>query len=169
MNNNQFNYRFIKTKRINEDDYNRPRKTITDLMQTQNNVEQKLEDYQEISNEELDHIPIGCHVRYIGYDKKKNIEVFRFGGNIKKIDPNYVVLIGNNLTFSVQRYTYNKNNEVIHTTRFFIKDKDVDKINEINQETIKNQEIIDQQNEIIHKQQREIEKLKKKLKQSNNI
>ena len=39
----------------------------------------------------------------------------------------------------------------------------------INQETIKNQEIIDQQNEIIHKQQREIEKLKKKLKQSNNI
>ena len=169
MSNNQFNYRFIKTKRINEDDYNRPRKTITDLMQTQNNVEQKLEDYQEISNEELDHIPIGCHLRYIGYDKKKNIEVFRFGGNIKKIDPNYVVLIGNNLTFSVQRYTYNKNNEVIHTTRFFIKDKDVDKINEINQETIKNQEIIDQQNEIIHKQQREIEKLKKKLKQSNNI
>jgi hypothetical protein len=170
MSNNQFNYRFIKTKRINEDDYNRPRKTITDLMQTQNNVEQKLEDYQEISNEELDHIPIGCHVRYIGYDKKKNIEVFRFGGVIKKIDPNYVVLIGNNnLTFSVQRFTYNKNNEVIHTTRFFIKDKDVDKINEINQETIKNQEIIDQQNEIIHKQQREIEKLKKKLKQSNNI
>lgn len=170
MNNNQFNYRFIKTKRINEDDYNRPRKTITDLMQTQNNVEQKLEDYQEISNEELDHIPIGCHVRYIGYDKKKNIEVFRFGGVIRKIDPNYVVLIGNNnLTFSAQRFTYNKNNEVIHTTRFFIKDKDVDKINEINQETIKNQEIIDQQNEIIHKQQREIEKLKKKLKQSNNI
>ena len=170
MSNNQFNYRFIKTKRINEDDYNRPRKTITDLMQTQNNVEQKLEDYQEISNEEIDNVPLGVHVRYIGYNKKTNKEVFRFGGNIKKIEPDYLVLIGNNnLTFSVQRYTRNKNNEVIHNTRFFIKDKDVDKINENNQETIKNQEIIDQQNEIIHKQQREIEKLKKKLKQSNNI
>ena len=145
-------------------------KTITDLMQTQDNVEQKLEDYQEISNEEIDNVPLGVHVRYIGYNKKTNKEVFRFGGNIKKIEPDYLVLIGNNnLTFSVQRYTRNKNNEVIHNTRFFIKDKDVDKINENNQETIKNQEIIDQQNEIIHKQQREIEKLKKKLKQSNNI
>ena len=170
MSNNQFNYRFIKTKRINEDDYQRPRKTITDLMQTQDNVEQKLEDYQEISNEEIDNVPLGVHVRYIGYNKKTIKEVFRFGGNIKKIEPDYLVLIGNNnLTFSVQRYTRNKNNEVIHNTRFFIKDKDVDKINENNQETIKNQEIIDQQNEIIHKQQREIEKLKKKLKQSNNI
>jgi hypothetical protein len=160
----------MKTKRISQDDYNRPRSTICDLFQSIERVQEQLEDYQEISNEELDQIPLGVRVKYISYNKKTNKEVFRFGGNIKKIDPNYVVLIGNNnLTFSVQRYTRNKNNEVIHTTRFFIKDKDVDKINEINQETIKNQEIIDQQNEIIHKQQREIEKLKKKLKQSNNI
>lgn len=169
MNNNQFNYRFMKIKRISEDNYQKPKKTITDLVQTQDKVQEILENYQEISNEEIDNVPIGIHVRYISYNKKTNKEAFRFGGNIKKIDPNYLVLIGNNLTFSVQRFTYNKNNEVIHTTRFFIKDKDVDKINEINQETIKNQEIIDQQNEIIHKQQREIEKLKKKLKQSNNI
>lgn len=169
MNNNQFNYRFMKIKRISEDNYQKPKKTITDLVQTQDKVQEILENYQEISNEEIDNVPIGIHVRYISYNKKTNKEAFRFGGNIKKIDPNYLVLIGNNLTFSVQRFTYNKNNEVIHTTRFFIKDKDVDKINESNQELIKNQEIIDQQNEIIHKQQREIEKLKKKIKQSNNI
>jgi hypothetical protein len=171
MNNNQFNYMFSKTKRISQDiSYNRPRSTICDLTQSIERVQEILEDYQEISNEEIDNVPIGVHVRYISYNKKTNKEIFRFGGVIKKVDPNYIVLIGNNnLTFSVQRFTYNKNNEVIHTTRFFIKDKDVDKINEINQETIKNQEIIDQQNEIIHKQQREIEKLKKKLKQSNNI
>jgi hypothetical protein len=165
MNNNQFNYKFI---RINEDNYIRPRKTITDLIQTQDNVEQQLENYQEISNEELDKLPLGIHVRYIGYDKKKNKEVFRFGGSIKKFDPNYLVLIGNkNLTFSVQLYSKNKNNEIIHTTRFFIKDKDIDKINESNQELIQNQQIIDQQNEIINKQKREIEKLKRKLNNNN--
>jgi hypothetical protein len=160
--NNQFNYRFIKTKKIGEDDYIRPKKTITDLMQTQDNVEQKLENYEEINGDELNNLPIGCSVRYIGFNKKTNGEAFRFGGLIKKIDPNYIVLMGNNnLTFSVQRYTFNKNNEVIHKTRFFIKNKDIDVINETNE---KNQEIIDQQNEIINKQKREIEKLKKKLK-----
>jgi len=168
MNNNQFNYRFSKTKRITDDDYQRPKKTITDLMQTQDNVEQKLEDYDEISNEELDQMPLGIHVRYIGYDKRKNKEIFRFGGVIRKIDPNYLVLIGNNnVSFSSQRYTRNKNNEIIHTTRFFIKDKDIEKINESNQELIQNQCIINQQNEIIHKQKREIEKLKKKLNNNN--
>jgi hypothetical protein len=164
MNNNQFNYRFSKTKRISQDIYNKPLKTITDLMQTQDNVEQQLEDYQEISNEELDHVPIGVRVKYIAYNKKTNKEIFRFGGSIKKIDPNYLVLIGhNNLTFSVQRHSKNKNNEIIHTTRFFIKDKDIEKINESNQELIETQQIIDQQNEIINKQKREIEKLKRKL------
>jgi hypothetical protein len=165
MNNNQFNYKFI---RINDDNYIRPKKTISDLMQTQNNVEQQLEDYQEISNEELDQLPLGIHVRYIGYNKKTAGEAFRFGGSLKKINPDYLVLIGkNNLTFSVQRYSKNKNNEIIHKTRFFIKDKDIDKINESNQELIQNQQIIDQQNEIIHKQKREIEKLKRKLNNNN--
>ena len=165
MNNNQFNYRFIKTKRISDDvNFIRGKKTICDLSQSIDRVQEILENYEEISNEELDHIPIGCHVRYIGYDKKKKIEAFRFGGSLKKFDPNYVVLIGNNnLTFSVQRHSYNKNNEIIHTTRFFIKDKDIDKINESNQELIQNHQIIDQQNEIIQKQKREIEKLKRKL------
>ena len=168
MNNNQFNYMFIKTKKINDDiGYIRPKKTISDLMQTQNNVEQQLENYQEISNEEIDNVPLGVHVRYISYNKKTAGEAFRFGGIIRKIDPNYLVLMGKNLTFSVQRYSRNKNNEIIHTTRFFIKDKDIEKINESNQELIQNQAIIDQQNEIINKQKREIEKLKRKLNNNN--
>jgi len=157
----------MKIKRISEDNYQKPKKTITDLVQTQDKVQEILENYQEISNEEIDNVPIGIHVRYISYNKKTNKEAFRFGGVIKKIDPNYLVLIGNNLTFSVQRYTRNKNNEIIHTTRFFIKDKDIEKINESNQELIQNQQIIDQQNEIINKQKREIEKLKKKLNNNN--
>jgi len=162
MNNN---YRFIKTKRISDDvNFIRGKKTITDLMQTQDNVEQQLEDYQEISNEELDNVPLGVRLKYISYNKKTNKEIFRFGGIIRKINPDYLVLIGNNnLSFSTQRYTRNKNNEIIHTTRFFIKDKDIEKINESNQELIQNQQIIDQQNEIIQKQKREIEKLKRKL------
>jgi hypothetical protein len=154
----------MKIKRINQDDYNKPLKTITDLFQTQDRVQEILEDYQEISNEEIDNIPLGVHVRYISYNKKTALEAFRFGGVIRKIYPNYLVLIGNNnVSFCVQRYSKNKNNEIIHTTRFFIKDKDIEKINESNQELIQNQQIIDQQNEIIQKQKREIEKLKRKL------
>jgi hypothetical protein len=168
MNNNQFNYRFIKTKRISQDNYQKPKKTITDLVQTHDSVQEILENYQEISNEEIDSIPIGCLVRYIGYNKKNALEAFRFGGVIRKIYPNYLVLIGNNnVSFSVQRNSYNKNNEIIHTTRFFIKDKDIEKINESNKELIQNQRIIDQQNEIINKQKREIEKLKRKLNNNN--
>jgi hypothetical protein len=160
----------MKIKRISEDNYQKPKKTITDLVQTQDKVQEILENYQEILNEEIDNVPLGVHVRYISYNKKTSGEAFRFGGSLKKINQDYLVLIGNNnVSFSVQRYSKNKNNEIIHTTRFFIKDKDIEKINESNQELIQNQEIIDQQNEIIHKQQREIEKLKKKLKQSNNI
>ena len=170
MNNNQFNYRFMKIKRISEDNYQKPKKTITDLVQTQDKVQEILENYQEILNEEIDNVPLGVHLRYISYNKKTAVEAFRFGGFLRKIQPDYLVLIGNNnVSFSVQRNSYNKNNEIIHTTRFFIKDKDIEKINESNQELIQNQQTIDQQNEIIHKQQREIEKLKKKLKQSNNI
>ena len=168
MNNNQFNYRFMKIKRISEDNYQKPKKTITDLVQTQDKVQEILENYQEILNEEIDNVPLGVHVRYISYNKKTALEAFRFGGIIRKINPDYLVLIGNNnLSFSVQRYTRNKNNEIIHTTRFFIKDKDIEKINESNQELIQNQQIIDQQNEIIQKQKREIEKLKRKLNNNN--
>ena len=165
MNNNQFNYRFIKTKRISDDvNFIRGKKTICDLTQSIDRVQEQLEDYQEISNEELDNVPLGVRLKYISYNKKTNKEIFRFGGIIRKINPDYLVLIGNNnLSFSTQRYTRNKNNEIIHTTRFFIKDKDIEKINESNQELIQNQQIIDQQNEIIQKQKREIEKLKRKL------
>jgi hypothetical protein len=158
----------MKIKRISEDNYQKPKKTITDLVQTQDKVQEILENYQEILNEEIDNVPLGVHVRYISYNKKTALEAFRFGGIIRKINPDYLVLIGNNnLSFSVQRYTRNKNNEIIHTTRFFIKDKDIEKINESNQELIQNQQIIDQQNEIIQKQKREIEKLKRKLNNNN--
>ena len=33
---------------------------------------QQLEDYQEISNEELDNVPLGVRLKYISYNKKTN-------------------------------------------------------------------------------------------------
>ena len=156
----------FNTKRISEDDYSRPKKTITDILQTQEDVEEKLEGYEEVGEEDINFLTIGIHLRYITYDKKNNKELFRFGGILKKIDKQYIVLLGkNNLTFSVQRYTHNSNDEIIHVTRFFRKNKPNSSSfiqEELNKTILKSTELIEKQNELIDKQKNDIEKLKKK-------
>lgn len=103
-------------------DYHRPQKTQTDRMQKGEDIQDFLKDYEEIKKEEIDYIPIGTLVRYLGYDKKKRREMFRYGGLVRKIDKNYLVLMGKNaLTFSVQRYTNDDQGGLLHTTRFFKK------------------------------------------------
>ncbi len=103
-------------------DYHRPAKTQTDRMQKGEDIQEFLKDYDEIPKEDIDYIPIGTLVRYIGYDRKKRREMFRYGGLVRKIDKNYLVLMGKNaLTFSVQRHLLDDQGGILHTTRFFKK------------------------------------------------
>ncbi len=103
-------------------DYHRPSKTQTDRMQKGEDIQEFLKDYEEIKKEDIDYIPIGTLVRYLSYDKKKRREMFRYGGLVRKIDKNYLVLMGKNaLTFSVQRITVDDQGSELHTTRFFKK------------------------------------------------
>ena len=146
-------------------DYMRPSKTTTDRMQTKDELKKYLKDYVEIPLEDINFMTIGQLIRYISYDKKTRKEIFRFGGLLKKIDKNYVVLQGKNgMTFSAQRHTYDDNENLIHTTRFFKKQK-VEEILRVEMEEAidRSDEVIHKQNEVIDKQKRELMTLKKRL------
>ena len=91
-------------------------------------LQQKLEDYSEVDEGDIDGIPIGSTVRYIKWDAKNNCERFILGGNIIRISNEYIVIQGkDNGTFSAQRYTRDKNGKIIHTTRFFKLNDPIDK------------------------------------------
>jgi len=114
--------------RLSEVAYKRPKKTLTDTLQDEEVIQQKLEDYTEIEEGDIDSIPIRSTVRYIRWDAKNNCEKFILGGNIIRISNEYIVLQGkDNGTFSAQRYTYDKNGKAIHTTRFFKLNDVIDK------------------------------------------
>lgn len=146
-------------------DYMRPSKTTTDRMQSKDELKKYLKDYEEIPKDDVNFMTIGQLLRYISYDKKTRKEIFRFGGLLKKIDKNYVVLQGKNgMTFSAQRYTYDDNENLIHTTRFFRKQKpeEIMKV-EFEDALEKSDEVIQKQNDVIDKQKRELMTLKKRL------
>jgi hypothetical protein len=114
--------------RLSEVPYKRHKKTLTDTLQDEEAIQQKLEDYSEIEDDDIDSIPIGSTVRYIRWDIKNNCEKFILGGNIIRISNEYIVLQGkDNGTFSAQRYTRDKNGKIIHTTRFFKLNDVIDK------------------------------------------
>ena len=156
----------IPTKRLSQDStYQRPEKTITELIQNKADIEEQLKDFEEISNEDLNFININTQLKYISYDKKSKKELFRFGGLLVKVNKDYILLAGKDgLRFSVQRYTKNDKNEILHTTRFFKRIKETEILKSQLQENEENStSIINKQNELIEKQRKEILAMKKKF------
>lgn len=158
---------FLPTKKLAQsDNYVRPEKTITESLQNKKNIEEQLQDFEEINNEDLNFINLNTQLKYISYDKVNNKEQFRFGGLLRKIAKEYIILAGKEgLTFSVQRYTKNDKNEIIHNTRFFKKISKTEliesKLTTLQEESL---EALEKQASIISKQKKEIMELKKKLK-----
>ena len=153
-------------KKLSQDtSYERPNTTITESVQNKKDIEEQLKDFEEISEEDLNFININTQLKYISYDNKNKKELFRFGGLLVKIAKDYLILRGKEgLTFSVQRYTKNENNEIVHTTRFFNKIKETDKLKIKLEDTIlKATEKLQKQNSIIEKQKKELIALKKKI------
>ena len=154
------------SKKLSESvNYDRPVKTITELTQTKKEIQERLKDFEEISDEDLPYVSLKTQLRYISYDQKNKKELFRFGGLLIKVDKEYLVLAGKEgLRFSVQRYTKNNNGEIIHTTRFFKRVNETDILKSELDDTInKSTKIIRKQDEIIDKQKRELLALKKQL------
>jgi hypothetical protein len=155
----------VKKLSAKDDSYERPEKTITETIQNKKDIEEQLNNFEEISNDNLPYININTQLKYLSYDLKNKRELFRFGGLLIKVAPEYVVLAGKEgKRFSAQRYTRNDKKEIVHTTRFFKKVKETEilqsKLNETYEET---NQIIEKQNSIIEKQKKELLALKKKL------
>ena len=156
-------FTYPQTKRLSQDDnYERPTKTITESIQNKKDIEEQLKDFEEISDEDLNFVNVNTLLRYISYDTVNKRELFRFGGLLLKVNKDYLLLAGKEgKRFSAQRYTRNAKNEIIHVTRFFKKIKETDLLKSKYNETT---EIIEGQLSIIEKQQKELAELKKELK-----
>ncbi len=174
------------TIRLNEDDYSKPTKTITDLIQTREAIDEKLRNYTEIDNNELELLPKNVHISYITYNVDKNMELFRMGGYLRKVAKDYIVLAGKgNKTFSVQRKIYGnrEKTQLLYVTRFFAKKKDNtsysklavggsstrEEIKKEYEETLtKSTSFIKKQQEILEAKQREIAELRARLEEEKN-
>ncbi len=188
---NSFHYGIHKNKpsntiRLNEDDYSKPTKTITDLIQTREAIDEKLRNYTEVDNNELELLPKNVHICYITYNVEQNMELFRMGGYLRKVAKDYIVLAGKgNKTFSVQRKIYNKDkSQLLYVTRFFAKKKDSTSYSKLtvngtqnNREAIKKEyeetltkstSFIKKQQEILEAKQREIAELRARLEEEKN-
>ncbi len=165
------------TRKLNTNNYERPKMTITDAVQNRKDIEEQLVNFEEIDSDDVVYVPIGSQLKYISYDKKNRKELFRFGGLLTKMHKDYVVLAGKNgMTFTVQRYTKNDKGDIIHKTRFFKKAKSentprmqqqtMQKQNDFQQQTV---EIIEHQNTIIEQQRQELHAMKKKLQKFQKV
>jgi hypothetical protein len=156
----------FSTGRLLESEYKRPKKTLTESVQNKKDIEEKLEGYDEVECDKLCYIPRKTHLRYIGWDKKNKKELFRFGGLLMTVKDQYVILLGKGAkTFSAQRYAYDSNGNLEHTTRFFRKMSKEELLQKKYENTITySNEVFTKQKMALEKQQKEIEKLKKMLK-----
>ena len=157
---------YKKSNRLtfNDPDYIRPEKTITELVQNRKDIEEQLEDFEEIPEEYVSQMNVNTALKYLSYDLKNKKELFRFGGNLVKVEKDYLVLQGiNNKRFCVQRYTRDSSNNIVHTTRFFKNKKESSllekQFNESYQEAVS---IIEQQQKVIKKYEKKIASLNNK-------
>jgi hypothetical protein len=152
-------------KRLSNDNYDRPEKTLTDLTQNKTAIEEQLKDFEEIAEEDLNFVNVNTQLKYLSYDIKNRRELFRFGGLLIKVNKEYLLLAGKEgKRFSAQRYTRDDKNNIIHVTRFFKKMKETDLLKEKYEESfVQTEELVKKQNDIIEKQKKELMALKKKL------
>ena len=142
--------------------YKRPKVTLQDTFQNIDIMNDKLKDYIELEGDGIIDVPIGTHVRYITYDKNTKKQLFRTGGILHRKYAKYVILMGKECkTFSVQRFIYGNNNDIIYKTRFFKHLTKADKYNELIQENENDDDNI--KNKLITQQQQKINELQSKL------
>lgn len=155
-------------KRLSKDDnYERPTKTITEIVQNKKGVEEQLINFEEVPDEDVSYINLNTQIKYLIYDKKTKKELFRFGGLLVKVAKDYVVLAGKDaMRFSVQRYVKDDRGEIIYTTRFFKKVKDTEILKKkLNNTTILARERINQKEEIINEKEEIIKEQEERIKQ----
>lgn len=100
------------TFRLSKSKYDRPQVTYTDTLQTNANMNEKLQNYERV--EDIDDVPINTHVRYV--TMKNGKQRFCLGGFLIKIHKKYVILSNGRQSWSVQKYHWEDNNNQIGGT-----------------------------------------------------
>lgn len=112
----------IKTQGTkSEPEYVRPKETYSEKINKQGNeaMEEKLIDYVRVGEgyskyKSIDDVPLNTHIRYVS--QKDGKVVFRLGGFLKKIFPDYVVLSNGKTNWSVQKYHWNIGDDTSQST-----------------------------------------------------
>ena len=154
----------MSNKLTPDDEYIRPKKTITELVQNRKDIVEILKDHDEIEEDEIDELLLNTRIKYITYNTKQKKYLFRYGGMLRKIHEKYLVLAGrNNKTFTVQRYNIKDNS--LEPTRFYKQVSKYDNLlSEYNELKDKSEDIFNKQENIINAQNEEIKKLRKIIK-----
>jgi hypothetical protein len=146
------------TKKITRTTYQRPAQTYQDNLSKQQ-IKEQLKDYKECSD--ITSLSVGCHVRYFSTDPKTKKKLFRLGGSVNKIDPEYrfIILSNGTVSWSVQ----------IANTTFWKKLTELEYKEELKEELRK--EIMTEEVETLtnHKLEKENNDLKKELKEMSKI
>ncbi len=89
------------TKKIARTNYQRPNQTYQENL-TKQQIKEQLKDYKKCN--EITMLSIGCHVRYFSTDPQTKKTLFRLGGTVNKIDPEYrfIILTNGTVSWSVQ-------------------------------------------------------------------
>lgn len=106
-----------KTIPLSKTEYTRPKKTKTDAYQDPKLFKEKLKGYTAV--EDLDVVPMNCHMRYFTFNLKERRWKFRMGGVITFKHPKYIVLSNGRVSWSVQRKVYNGDTNDVYETKFF--------------------------------------------------
>jgi hypothetical protein len=141
--------------------YKRPKVTIQDTFQDPDIFDEKLKDYAELFDDEILDVPLNTHIRYFTYNQKAGKELFRTGGVLHRKFAQYMILMGKECrTFSVQRFVYDDDGDIIYRTRFFKHLTKADKLENYESMQTEDSSLKDA---IVVKQQKEIADLKLQL------
>ena len=147
--------------RLSVDGFERPKITYTDTLQNKQAIQQKLDGFVEVPEDEIDNLDEGSFLRYLKYDTKTKREKFVTGGVLLRVYPKFLVIKGKgDGTFSAQRFIEKKDG-TFYPTRFFKKLNNEEKLKmQLIEMQKKANEIITELEETIEKQQSEINELK---------
>ena len=142
------------TKKIARTSYQKPAQTYQDKL-TKQQIKEQLKDYKEVND--ITMLSIGCHVRYFSIDPTTKNKLFRLGGTVNKIDPEYrfIILSNGTVSWSVQ----------IQNTIFWKKLTESELKEEIKQEVRKEIMETETSSKESLKLERENSELKKELKE----
>lgn len=168
----------IKTIRLSKTNKPSTNKTFQEQL-TNEEIEELLEDYKEVDNDEINSIPLNSHLRYYTLKNENgNIKkLFRMGGFLSNKDNSseYIILTNNKNSWSVQiknSIIYRKMNlqEIKDEYEEIIDDKDEEIENlkkSINKIISEKDLVID--TEIKNELKSELSKYKKEIKRLRNI